>query len=97
MRKIIVIVASLAALAGAQPAFAVTKTICHDHYKIIWSTPTPGCRAAVYNCRLTPIQGGIAYRECYDADVPPTPAAPWQGSVSGFGQPISQQKSNWAN
>jgi hypothetical protein len=97
MRKAVVIVASLAAFASAQPAFAVKKTICHDHYKILWSTITPGCRAAVYNCRLTPIQGGLAYRECYDADVPPAPTTPWQGSASGFGQAIQQQKSKRAN
>ena len=97
MRKFFVMAVSLAALVGAQPAFAVTKTICHDHYKILWSTITPGCKAALYNCRLTPIQGGLAYRECYDADVPPTPTAPWQGSVSGFGQAIQQQKTKRAN
>jgi hypothetical protein len=81
MRKsLILCLAGVAALAGAQPAFAAKKTICYNHNKFLYSAVTGRCNEANH-CTLTPIYGGLGFRECYQADVAPPVTGAWKGTT----------------
>jgi len=86
MRKILIItlgLANLGALAGAQPGFAGTKTICQRH---VISSPK-NC-AGKPNCTVTFIDGGLGTKECFTVDVGPAPTA-WKGNSASATQTYS--------
>lgn len=98
MRKVFIAalgLASLGAIVGAQPAFAELKTICRDHFVVTDPGLSSNCNTAARwkqnNCRLTPHAGGFKIKECYTADVPPTPTGPWV--PGGAQQSLNQLKS----
>ncbi len=100
MQKVLIVAVGVGALAAAQPALAVKKRICQTTYvngaTLGWKTQC-GLNADWQdnNCKVRLNNGGIQY--CYDADLPPAPTMPWQGSASGYGQAIQQQKTKRAN
>jgi hypothetical protein len=86
MRKARVIslsLATLGALAGMQPAFAVTKTICQRH---VISSPK-NCSGKAH-CTVTSIDGGMGTKQCYTVDVGPAPTA-WKGNSASATQSYS--------
>jgi hypothetical protein len=93
MRRVAVIVTILAIFAGVPPALGAKKRICQTTYvtgeTLGWKIQCgPYADWRNNNCKVRLNNGGIQY--CYDADVPPTPTAPWRGSASGYGQAIQQ-------
>lgn len=83
MRKVLIIalgLAGLGAVGSAQSAFAAKRTICYNHNKFLYSAVTGRCNEANH-CTLTPIYGGLGFRECYQADVAPPVTGTWKGAT----------------
>jgi hypothetical protein len=90
MRKVLIIalgLASLGALAGAQPA-AAKHVKCETH---IFGQSRSG--PDIQNHGWTPFPGEL--QQCFwvAQDPPPKPTSPQWGSASGFGKAIQDQKS----
>lgn len=103
MRKTLIIalgLVSFGALAGVQPAVAELQTICRDHFVITSPGLSSNCNTSARwkqnNCTLTPHAGGFKSRECYTANVPPAPTAPWNGTA-GYNNSINQLNSQKKN